>query len=213
MVDYYFKFEFTSVHNTVKNMNYYVLAETIDDLKLFLSQHNFYDVPPESISIYPKHKMDNYEGNLVLEEYRFKSNNSPEILTVMTCWKFVEEAISNIASDLNQYMLFGEAIVRRDVEIFKLIGDYISSLDHAHIIDFTLCDIDDDIADGVLTNEKINELTRKYKQIIGSPTEDADMAIVYDSIFDSVNDNACVLPITIECYISNFTEMMMDAFE
>lgn len=209
MTDYYFKFEFTSIHNTNKNMNYYVLAENMDDLKLFLLQHNFHDVPPEAVQVVPR---DYNSGSHVLESYRFKSNSSSEIFSVMTCWLFIEETVQNLSMDLNQYMLFGEAIIRRDIEVFKVIGDLLSGMDHIHIIDYIAADIES--TDTPETSAKeITEMRKEYCRKIGSPTEDTDMYITYESIFDAMDRHDGVLPITIECYIGNFTEMMMDAFE
>lgn len=211
MTEYYFKFEFTSIHNNIKNMNYYVLSENIEDIKLFLLQHNFTNVPQEAITLIEKSKTGKYDGNNILEPYRFRSNKSTEVFTVMTCWKFVEEAVSNLSADLNQFMLFGESIIRRDVEIFKLIGDLVNDIDHAHVVDFSLCD-PDDIDEAILNGKDIMELHGKYKQIIGAPTEDSDMVMTYESLFESINDDDMILPITIECYINNFMEMMIDVF-
>lgn len=220
MEDYYLKFEFSSVHNTSKNMNYYVYAETMDDLKLFTSQHGFTNVPPESITLVKKGSNGKYDGSHVLEPYKFKSNSSDELLTVMTCWDFVEEAISNVAAELNQYMLFGEAIVRRDVEIFKVIGDIINGLDHGMVVDFLLCDYcpDDEYADDIMkANCVLYQLQKDYKKHVGRPTDDGNICLTYEGLCDAIvedddDPNKGVLPITIECYISNFTEKMMDAF-
>jgi hypothetical protein len=213
MEEYYFKFEFSSVHCKSKSINYYVLAKNMDDLKLFLSQHGFNNVPPEAVKLIPRNKTGKYDENCVLEPYRFKSNSSSEIFTVMTCWRYIDEAVSKLASDLSQYMLFGEAIVRRDVEIFKTIGDLIQNLGVAHVIDFSLCDVDN-TNDSILSNREIRDMHKKYCQRVGAPTEDTDVVLTYERLFDSVdNEHDDVLPITIECYISNFTEMMMDVFE
>lgn len=215
MEDYYFKFEFSSIHNKIKSINYYVLAETMDDLRLFMAQHGFKDAPPESIELLPKNNMGKYSHNCLLEEYKFKSNNSDEVFSVMTCWTFINDTVNRISNDLNEYMLFGEAIIRRDVEIFKVIGDLVSGLDFGHVIDFMLCDYKpEDETDEIVSDQLLYQLQKEYMKHIGKPTEDVNVTKTYEDLFNSVDDDEDnIMPVTIECYISNFTEMMMDVFE
>ncbi len=219
MNDYYFKFEFSSIHDPTKAMKYFVYGETLDDLKLFISQHGFRDVPPESIKVIKRSSMGKYDGSHLLEPYKFRSNSSKELFTVMTCWRFVEDAISQLATDLSQVMLFGESIVRRDIEIFKLIGDLVNGLEQGNIIDFVLCDYcpDDEHDDDVIkSNDLLYQLQKNYLNQIGRPTEDTGSRLIYENLCDAVvydDEGEDVLPITVECYISNFTEMMMDVFE
>lgn len=218
MSDYYLKFEFSSIHNTSKNMNYCVYAENKDDLKLFMTQHGFSNVPNESVTLVEKGK---HEGDHVLEPYKFRSNSSNELFTVMTCWKFVEDAIAKLSRDLSETMLFGEAIVRRDIEIFKVIGDVINGLDQGRIIDFLLCDYtpsENDFGDERIKNSiELYQLQKEYMRHIDHPSEDNPEMLIYSDLCDAMVDedgdpDKGVLPITIECYINNFTEMMMDAF-
>ena len=193
-MEYCFKFSFMSMHSENKNMSYHVLAETEEDLYLFLKQHGFSDAPPESIQLFPKDKIV-ADLSHILKPFKFKSNKRPGIFSVMTCEAFVDDAISNLASDLNVNMLFGEAIIRRDIEVFKMIGDLVHDLPFAHVIDFVLAD----------------QMTSEYRTKICCPCEDTDYYMTYEQLYDAVTPDE-IYPITLECYISNFTEMMVDVF-
>lgn len=212
----YLKFEFSSMNNHNKNMNYYVYASTIEDLQMFCKQHNFHNVPSEAITIHSTHN-DSIADIRLLKPFRFKSNRNDEIYTVITCEEFVDIAIENVANDLAQFMLFGEVIMRHDIGIFKMISDNVSKLPHAHIIDYILADEFNifnhtDSPDMSFTKE-IYDMGKQYLKSIGAPTEDQDFRMVLQSIYDDIShEKDEIYPITIECYVSNFTEMMIDTF-
>lgn len=213
----YLKFEFSSMNNRVKNMNYYVYSESIRDLQIFFRQHNFRNVPQEAVTIYPSTGRNSIIDLRLLKPFKFKSNKTNEIYTVMTCDEFVNIAMENVANEIAQFSLFGEAIMRRDIDIFKIIGDNISKLPHAHITDYVLADEytifrNTDSPDDSFDKD-IRDLDKNYLKRIGAPTEDQDSRMVLESLHDAVDHSADdIYPITLECYVSNFTEMMVDAF-
>lgn len=209
-MEYCFKFSFMSMHSENKNMSYHVLAETEEDLYLFLKQHGFSDAPPESIQLFPKDKIV-ADLSHILKPFKFKSNKRPGIFSVMTCEAFVDDAISNLASDLNVNMLFGEAIIRRDIEVFKMIGDLVHDLPFAHVIDFVLADVESSKLPDAELGKEIIQMTSEYRTKICCPCEDTDYYMTYEQLYDAVTPDE-IYPITLECYISNFTEMMVDVF-
>lgn len=210
-MEYYFKFSFMSMHTNNKNLSYHVLAETKENLYLFLKQHGFSDAPPESIQLFPKDKVS-ADLSHILKPFKFKSNKMPGVFSVMTCEAFVDTAIDNLAADLNANMLFGEAIIRRDVEVFKMIGDLVHDLPFAHVIDFVLADVESSNFPDASTVEDIRQMTDEYRTKICCPCEDTDYYMTYEQLHDAVNPDE-IYPITLECYISNFTEMMVDVFD
>lgn len=207
----YIKFTFTSVKNKSKSLSHVVLAEKMEDLQMFLAQHRFDRVPKEAITMLPEEKYKPSYSSQILKPYQFRSNFSKEVFTIMTCEDLVDSIIDNLASDLSKYMLFGEAIIRRDIEVFKEIGDIISDLPCAHVIDFSYVDIEPD--EEPLKNSKdIIRQTQRYLNNCGScPTEDPDVKVIWDDLCDGFLDGM-VLSATVEAYISNFIEMMTDSF-
>lgn len=212
MNDYIFKFEFSSCHNHIKNMNYRVFAKTERDLEMFLRQHNFTNISENSIKVLSPSEYRPYEDKFMIKEYLFKSNYSKETYHVMTCEDFVSFAITTTGNSLVDSLLLGEAIIRRDIGIFKLIGDLIYDLPHTNILDFSHADIEstnDPVPESI---SEIMEMQKMYRTTIGRPTEDAGAAYIHDSFeYESIDTEP--QPITLESYVSGFTEMMMDVFE
>jgi hypothetical protein len=54
-----------------------------------------------------------------------------------------------------------------------------------------------------------------YCNRIGAPTEDVSSRVILEEIYDAVpdltSDNG-IYPITVEAYVSSFTELMIDCF-
>ena len=134
----YIRFDFSPVKHST-SMHYYVLAESLDEMHMFLNQHGFHNVD-SSLVFYPIEKYKSTDSAHVLHEYRFMSNHKPGVFTVMTCENFITHAIETTANDLTDASLFGEAILRTDIEIFKVISSLINRLSHGHVIDIQIAD-------------------------------------------------------------------------
>lgn len=212
------RFEFSSRHNSNRNMNYYVYARTHEDLLMFLRQHNFINVPNEAISIKSVDETSVVYGLRLLRPFNFRSNKNNQLFTVMTCDEFVNATIESVANELCQFSLFGEAIMRRDIGIFDMIASLVGDLTHVHIIDYTLADEykifrNTDFPNEGCSADEMTSLTKSYLKHIGAPTEDGDLLTIIQSLQDSIDHTDCdVYPITLESYVANFTEMMVDAF-
>lgn len=209
----YIRFDFSPVKQKT-SMHYYVLAESLDEMHMFLNQHGFHNVD-SSLVFYPIEKYKSTDSTHVLHEYRFMSNHKPGVFTVMTCENFITHAIETTANDLSDASLFGEAILRTDIEIFKVISSLINRLSHGHVIDIQIAD--ESVLYNMENEDKIDrwELMESYCNRIGAPTEDVSSRVILEEIYDAVpdltSDNG-IYPITVEAYVSSFTELMIDCF-
>ena len=129
----------------------------------------------------------------------------------------IKTFLETTANDLSDASLFGEAILRTDIEIFKVINSMISKLSQGFVLDTSLAD------ESLLFNSMENDnykgtmmdMIAEYKNRIGAPTEDAGSQAILQSLYDSVPDLTAdngVYPITVEAYVSAFTELMIDCF-
>lgn len=207
------KFEFSSVRNKRKNMNYKVMTDRIDYMTLFARQHGFNDIPPEAIKVLTK--PDNWIDDLDwLVPYKFRSNTIQGDYTIISTPRFVDSAIESIAGEISQSTLFGESIMRRDIELFKVIGDLVNKLEFAHVTDFVIADDETvrQLEENCLINRDIAEMEKRYRSHLNHPSEDVDASMILQDLYDAVTKQE-YMPITIEGYISNFTEMMVDCFD
>ena len=211
----YFKFTFTS-GSSRSSMKYYVLSESMDDMNLFLKQHGFHNAN-EAIQILPEEQFKSADYSRILRICKFKSNHKPETFYLMTTEDLVSRAFENISNDLSDHSIFGEAILRTDVEFLKIIGSLIGKLEHGFVMDFNLAD--ESMLFNSLENDnqyknQIMSMIEEYKNRIGAPTEDVGSQTILQSLYDSCpdRDTGCIYPITIECYVSTFTELMVDCY-
>ena len=221
-MDDYLRFQFRSVKSTSKAFTYEVLTKNPEDLQTFLMQHKFERVPKEAITILPEEEFKQKHLSCVLKPFKFRSNHSDRLYTIISNDDIVEGVLDPLAEELCKFSLFGEAIVRRDIEVFKIIGDIISDLPLTHVVDYSLVDIDevnlsdeDDINASAKNSQDIIESYKSYASRVTYPTEDHDMAMIRDDLdkaYGDCNEAGEVLPFTIEAYIEHFVSMMTDSF-
>lgn len=214
-IDGYFKFEFSSASTRSSSMKYYVMSDNRQDMDMFLSQHGFHNVE-DSITIIPQEEYKPKDGTHLLSIHMFASNKEHTIYHVMTCEDFITRALDNVANDTSDHSIFGEAILRTDVEFIKMAAKDLSSLRHAFVMDFRLAD------ESLLFNHNENDgykgtmldMIAEYKNRIGAPSEDTGSQAILQSLYDACPDadTNCVYPITVEAYISTFTELMVDCY-
>ena len=215
MPDAYIRFDFTSVKR-LGSMKYYVLAENMDDMNQFLMQHGFKDVT-DALKIYPAEKYKSSDCSHILDIHRFMSNHKPGVFPVMTCASFVDHAIETVANDLGDHSVFGEAILRQDIEFIKMIGSIITKLPHGYVMDYTLADesiLFKCLENGVAKREDIDN-TAGWMARTGHPSEDPTAQVILQSLYDATPDlsnDLGIYPITLEAYVSSFTELMIDCY-
>lgn len=214
MSDYY-KFTFSS-GSTRSSMTYYVISRSIDDMNLFLKQHGFNNAH-DAIRILPEDEFKPKDYSHELRICIFKSNKQPGTFHVMTSEDLITRAIENTANDIADHSIFGEAILRTDIEFLKIIGSLIGKLEHGFVMDFNLAD--ESMLFNSLENEnqyknRIMDMISEYKNRIGAPTEDIGSQTILQSLHDSCpdRDTGCIYPITVEAYVSTFTELMVDCY-
>lgn len=210
---YLYRFEFSSCFNKMKNMNYVVYADNEELMCKFLLQHNFTDSPADAITVLSEDDKDFDDMNM-LKEYHFKSYKDGNVYSVISSEFFVSQAIESVCYSLNDTTLFGECIIRRDIEIFKLIGDIISDLKHINILDFAL--INDDSTGNTTIDSFVDQtnLLKTYRCNNLDLYFENDDSILYLP-FESMTMNrydGCVEPITLESYVSSFADQMIDSF-
>lgn len=208
--DHYIKFKFSSVMSRKYDRPFEVYAKNMDEMNMFLNQHCFKNVDNSAFEIIPTSMCRN-KNDMMLRIYSFKSNHSNDVYRVMTTRSFVDMAAENTASIINCNLLFGEAILRHDIEIFKHINDLLWDLPHVHVKDVLLAD-DDIINSNNLIKETI-EMRSQYLSCIDKPWNDYDPMLVAQSLYDAISDDDDpdeIYPITIEAYVSNFTSMITD---
>ena len=206
------RFDFQSIRQKYSPTKFRVVTDDFSNLMLFFRQHGFKDVPNESIQIVCIDDIDTCPDHYhILKPYKFKSNYSNEIYNIMTCEDFINYAIDSAANDLNGYLLFGEAILRHDIEIFKTIGELVYGLRHTTVFDYILADeqcVDNN--DGLISRE-IAQMRKDYLTKVSAPCEDYGAYETFESLHNDFVYGE-ILPITLECYTSSFVEMMTDEY-
>lgn len=212
-----YMFQFQSVRRySPSGMPYKVYSENLDDINTFIRQHNFDPVAAkDAISVHPRSEL-NVIDSYSLKPYKFMSNFRYGEFTIMTTEYFTDIIIENLSSDLVQTLMFGESIFRTDLEVFKTIIECMDVLHHANIVDFALVDTEDTKLDTLALDkcklaQEIVNLNKQYCARVGCPTEDGPIQMIQDDLsMDMLNDD--IAPITLEGYISGFTELMLDVF-
>lgn len=210
----FFKFEFMSAASR-SPMKFYVVSNTLEDMHLFMSQHGFSNVD-DKITMLPENEfIPSKDGCHLLSIHRFASNAKPGIFNVMTTEDFITRAIENISNDLADHSIFGEAILRNDIEFIKMICKLMDKLPHMFIADYAL-------ADESLMFDRMDEKNGKsalmelaeYRKRGEGPTEDNESQLYQQGLYDAApdKDTNSIYPITIEGYISTFTELMIDCY-
>lgn len=215
MPEQYIRFDFTSVKKQ-GSMQYYVLAENMTEMQQFLSQHGFHDVN-DALKLYSGDKYRASNCSHILKTYRFMSNHKPGVFPVMTCASFVDHAIESAANDLGDHSIFGEAILRQDIEFIKMIGSAITKLPHGYVMDYILADestLFECLENGGTKRDMI-ENTSDWLIRHSGPSEDPTSQTILQSLYDATPDldnDYGVYPITVEAYVSYFTELMIDCY-
>ena len=203
--DVVFRFRFSpkSVKDNFYDYAYRVYAFKREDMDLFLKQHGF-DTRLVHIECIPINEFDDDDDHF-LKSFKFRSNTSAEIYNIMTTDHFIKDAIDYTCAQLSDTLVFGPPIVRNDIEIIRLINDLMFSIPHAFILDHTLTD--------GFTGEPYSKDWEKYIKFYNpyQSLEDMDDSYIYESIHNNSIDDL-VQPITIEAYVSNFTQMILDSF-
>ena len=185
-----------------------VYSPDIEDIHLFLRQHNFdpnhtfiENVPDEIAE-------DDYLEDHLLRPYKMKSNVDKEIHVIMTSRRFIDLTVSYVVESLGDCLLFGEVILRNDIQVIHLIRNILESTPCTTILDFNLLDGD---SLSYACNTDWMYVKKTIDQVTNSPSYDGqDLSELYEMI-----DRECrgdILPITLEGYVETFVHIIMGKY-
>lgn len=169
-------------------------------MDLFLKQHSITDMAKE-VMIIDDSELHLYDADgemYALSKFRIKSNQSDEIINLITSYDFMCSAIDDASHCMANAMRFGSAIIRTDIPVIKMINGMLLTLPYGGIAtEWTEMD-PDDCYDGA---EEYVERTMD--------TDPGDTSALVNEIHSAFSDSeqtGDVVPITLEAYISTFRE-------
>ena len=185
-----------------------VYSEDINEIHLFLKQHNF-DLSQTFIENIPSDMAeDDYLEDNLLRPYQMKSNVDKEIRTIMTTRNFVNLTVSYVVEELGQFLLFGETILRNDIQLIQLVREILGSMPCTTILDF-------DLLSGELLDYACNTdwmyVKKTIDQVTESPSCDGqDLSELYEMIDRECNYD--ILPFTLEAYAEVFARIILGKY-
>ncbi len=118
-----------------------VYHDDLDMIKLFLQQHGFDKTQTMIESIPDTYGEKDFNGNY-LKYYNLKSNEDNQVHSIVTSDNLYDLALDYVINEMNQYLLFGEVILRDDIQIINIIKDLLLNIPFTNIIDYELIDRD-----------------------------------------------------------------------
>ena len=205
-----FKFKSTSMPD---RLAYFVITDDIDKMNMFLKQHNF---DPASVVIdcvpLKEHESD---GEFMLRPYIIKSNSSDKEYKIMTTEHMVYECGEQIASMMSNLLIFGDAVIRDDLPIMKIISDLVYNLDHVYVLDHTLYDKSSkqlySSAWEQYTKVGYPEVSVENRLTLQDTPASYDDSAIYESFSNSIGIDF-PLPFTLEMYVSYFASLLTDEY-
>lgn len=186
-----------------------VYSNDINEIHLFLKQHNFdpnctfiENVPEEDAE-------DDYLDDNTLKFFKMKSNVDKEIHTIITSQHFIDLAVSYVTESLSDYLLFGETILRNDIQLIQVVREILGDMPCTAILDFNLLDGD---SLKYAWNTDWMYVKKTIDQITESPSEDGqDLSELWQLIEDACKNE--VLPFTLEAYVEMFVHVILGKYE
>lgn len=187
-----------------------VYSEKLEEIHMFLKQHNF-DESCTFIENIPEDLAD--EDDLeehMLEKYLMQSNEDGSIHEIYSTRRFIDLAINYTSTCLADTLLLGECILRRDIELIRLIIHNMETIPCTEILDFNALDgssIDD------ITDTSWMIVSKTIEQIVDNPSMDVTCTSgIWEQISNS-NMPGYPLPITIEAYVESFVQIIMKRYD
>lgn len=203
-------YEFVFISLSSEGMKHRVYSTDKNMIDLFAKQHGF-DVNNIQVNILPRYCMDDNAINddCFLKIFQFKSNSSDQIYHVASSDQILRRIIDNVAQDLTNTLTFGPLILRNDVEFINLITELVSTLSCGYIMDFLI--VDDNWTEEnrwkFIENSREGFADSYYEGIINFSESERVFDILHDKSIESLPQ-----PITIEAYVRNFTELLIDKY-
>ena len=204
-----FKFKFKPLNVKNDNMEYEVFTDNRKFMDIFLRQHNF-NIDNVYIEIIDGCNGYNVNEVDVLSPFIFRSNKTNERFVVVSTSRFVTDAIENVCSCISDVSLFNDVMFRGDVELIDVITEMINSLPYAAVINHAL--VTDD-------GEFVSQYWERYTKSMTLCTDGWEHPMgdeyIYEMMFEAYTSSTEFKrpqPITIEAYVRNFRETLLDEF-
>lgn len=165
----------------------------------------------------------------ILKQFKFKSNNSNDNFIIISNDYLVINAIELVCNELTPTLIFGNIVVKNDIEFIKLICELIDTLPKVNVLDYFMMDCDetndsDAYEDYTGKDKSLNEKKREEFEKVMRLTPNTFMLSALDEIPQGrFHDSGChyiyksfmedcfielIQPITIEAYVSNFSKSL-----
>lgn len=195
-----FRFKKPDMHDG----HFTVYSDRRDFMDMFLRQHGF-SLEHAYVDVLSVHDVQPSSLNTsLLQPYKFKSNNSDEVFTIITAEWLISSAVDETCSDLSGTLMLGPASIRGDIEIFNIINQLIDMLPYVYVRDEKLIDGD---SGNMFEEEEENRYCDRptaldlYDQY--SLTGDDMDVYLYESMHSARTGE--IQPITVERYVHSFT--------
>ena len=184
-----------------------VYHDDLDMINMFLQQHGFDKTQTKIESIPQAYGERDFNSNY-LKYFNLKSNEDNKVHSIVTSDNLYDLAIDYVINELNQYLLFGDVIIRDDIQIINIIKDLLLNIPFTNIIDYEL--IDRDLID---TNSAYNRYYGDDDEYINE-FHDANMStcniannITGDQLLAAASKDG-VSAITLEAYVKSFVSII-----
>lgn len=182
-----------------------VYHDDLDMIKLFLRQHGFDKTQTMIESIPDTYGEKDFNGNY-LKYYNLKSIEDNQVHSIVTSDNLYDLAIDYVVNELNQYLLFGEVIMRDDIQIISIIQNLLSEIPFTDIIDYELMDRDLDDIRSAYNRYHSDEYIDEFHESHMSTYNCANRTLGDQLIAASSKDGVSV--ITLEAYVKSFVSLI-----
>lgn len=185
-----------------------VYSNDIDEINLFLKQHNFDPRATFIENIPDEDAEDDYLDDNILKPFKMKSNVDKEIHMIMTTKHLVDLTVSYITEELGDFLLLGETILRNDIQLIQVIRQILDSMPCTTVLDFNL--LDGDSLNYACSTDWMY-VKKTIDQITDNPSYDGqDLSELWDMINRECDYE--VLPFTLEGYVETFVHVILGKY-
>jgi hypothetical protein len=184
-----------------------VYSENMYEIQQFLQAHHF-DMNQTIIeNVGPDDMKEDlgFEAH-VLKEFRLWSNQDQKEYTIYTSNHLMTMAMDYAANEIGQFSLFGETILRRDIQIVNIAATCIANLPCCEVLDYLL--LDDNSADDcswMSVKKCLDDFDRG-----DVPDWNAnDIGYIFELISDESKIGE-IQPVTLEAYVESFVMIIKE---
>ena len=182
---------------------YRVYTSDLGLMKLFLQQHKFdpeqtviENVPYEVIQNEDKQQEDHW-----LSIQKIGSNIDHKIHEIATTTHLLTLACDYATNELTQCLVMGDAILRKDIQLIKLVSDILESLPMTEIVEHLLMDTQsvDDMSWMIVS---------KTLEDFAEEPSDVGPHVHINELLCEEWEKSDMVPITLEAYVKSFVQII-----